>query len=111
MVEDEEMLRLAIAKMLRKEGFTVIEAADGSEALRLAETHGPQLTAMLLDVTLPGIASPEILREVRRLRPDLRVILTSAYSEQKVAATFAEIALPQFLRKPYRFTDILKLLS
>jgi two-component system, cell cycle sensor histidine kinase and response regulator CckA len=97
--------------MLRKEGFTVLEAADGSEAFRMVGVHAAEITAMFLDVTLPGIASPKILREARRLRPDLRVIVTSAYSEQKVAAMSSDLGAHPFVRKPYRLVDFLKVLS
>ena len=79
-VEDEEIQRFAISKMLRKEGFTVLEAPTGSEALATLEIHAAELTVMLLDVTLPGVGSPEIFREARRLSPDLKVIVTSAYA-------------------------------
>jgi len=108
-VEDEEILLFAISKMLRKEGFTVLEAPTGSEALAMLEIHAAELTVMLLDVTLPGVGSPEIFREARRLCPDLTVIVTSAYSEQTVAPMFADLP-HRFLRKPFRITDLLKLL-
>ena len=52
LVEDEEIQRFAISKMLRKEGFTVLEAPTGSEALAMLEIHAAELTVMLLDVTL-----------------------------------------------------------
>ena len=89
----------------------MLEAGEGSEALRLIGAHAAEIMATLLDVTLPGVASPEILREARRLRPDLRVIVTSAYSEQKVAAMFSRLGTPRFIRKPFHLADILKLLS
>jgi CheY-like chemotaxis protein len=78
-------------------------------ALAMLEIHAAELTVMLLDVTLPGVGSPEIFREARRLWPDLTVIVTSAYSEQTVAPMFADLA-HRFLRKPFRITDLLKLL-
>jgi two-component system cell cycle sensor histidine kinase/response regulator CckA len=111
LVEDEEDLRIAVSKMLRKRGFTVLEAVDGRHALEVLRTHMDDLTVILLDVTLPGVASTDVLREVRMLRPDLQVILTSAYGEQKVAAMFAGLGSNRFLRKPYRQTEILKLLA
>ena len=109
-VEDEEIQRSAISKMLRKEGFTVLEAPTGSEALAMLEIHAAELRVMLLDVTLPGVGSPEIFREARRLCPDLTVIVTSAYSEQTVAPMFADLP-HRFLRKPFRITDLLQLLG
>ena len=110
-VEDEEALRLAVSSMLRKAGFAVLEAADGSEAIRMIGIHAAEITEMLLDVTLPGVASTEVLREARRLRPDLRVIVTSAYSQQKVAAMSSDLGTQPFVRKPYHVADIMRLLG
>jgi two-component system cell cycle sensor histidine kinase/response regulator CckA len=111
LVEDEEPLRLAVSKMLRRAGFAVLEAASGSDALIMLQTHTNDVTVMLLDVTLPGIASTEVLREAKRLRPDLLVILTSAYNEESIAAKFAAFAPLPFLRKPYLLTELLTLLE
>jgi two-component system, cell cycle sensor histidine kinase and response regulator CckA len=111
LVDDEESIRRAVSRMLEKEGFTVLNAAAGSEAMEILGIHGTALTAMILDATLPGIPSPEILREARRLRPDMRVIVTSAYSEQKVASMFSRPEGQLFLLKPYLLADVLKLLS
>ena len=110
-VEDEETLRTAISKILRKAGATVMEAAEGSAALDILRSDAGDITAMLLDVTLPGVASTEVLREARRLRPDLRVILTSAYGNEKVSEMFAGLACESFLRKPYRSAEVLRLLA
>jgi PAS domain S-box-containing protein len=111
MVEDEETLRIAVSTMLRKEGFTVLEATDGLAAVKLLRNHAHDLAAMFLDVTLPGLASPDILREAKRLRPDLRVILASAHGEERVSSLFAGLGSQPFLRKPYRLADVLKLLG
>ena len=82
-----------------------------SSAVELLRKHTDDLTAMFLDVTLPGLASPEILREAKRLRPDLRVILASAHGEERVSSMFAGLGSQPFLRKPYRLADVLKLLG
>jgi CheY-like chemotaxis protein len=70
-----------------------------------------EITVMLLDVTLPGMASPEVFREAKQLRPDVRVILTSAYGAERVAAMFAGFGPQPFLRKPYRAAEVLKFLA
>jgi PAS domain S-box-containing protein len=110
-VEDEEHLRLAVSKMLRKEGFTVLEASSGSDALLMLRAHTDEVTVMLLDVTLPGIASTDVLREANRLRPDLPVIITSAYGKESVVAKFPDFGSQVFLRKPYLIADLLTLLE
>jgi CheY-like chemotaxis protein len=97
--------------MLRKRGFTVLEAADVHGALEMLRTHTYDVTVILLDVTLPGVESTEVLREAILLRPDLPVILTSAYGEQKIVEMFDGLVFTRFLRKPYRQAEILKLLQ
>lgn len=110
-VEDEEVMRIAVSRMLQKQGSTVLEAADGFDAVEILRNQMNDITVMLLDVTLPGLASQEVLREARLIRPDLRVIVTSAYSQTKVAAMFAGFGSLPFLRKPYRQADIMGLLG
>ena len=106
MVEDEETLRLAVSKALRKSGFSVMEAGDGSVAMDLLRAHRDEIDVVLLDVTLPGIASREVFEETQRMRPELKVIVTSAYSKETVDASFAGLAVENFIRKPFQLDDI-----
>jgi len=110
-VEDEAVLRLAVSKMLRKKGFRVIEAIDGSSALELVRTHNDEIDAMLLDVTLPGVSSREVLEEARHMRPRLEVILTSAYSRETVDNSFSGLRIARFIRKPFQFDELMRLLQ
>ncbi|HJZ99589.1 MAG TPA: ATP-binding protein, partial [Candidatus Solibacter sp.] len=108
-VEDEPMLLAAVAKMLRQNGFAVMEAQDGSSALERIRT-ADRIDAMLLDVTLPGVSSREVFEEAGRRR-DLVTILTSAYAEQVVKDSFAGLAVDHFLRKPFQIEELLRLLG
>ena len=110
-VDDENVLRLAVSKMLRKGGFQVIEAIDGSSALDLVRTHKDEIDVMLLDATLPGVPSREVFEEARHLRPNLEMILTSAYSRETVDASFAGLPVARFIRKPFRFDHLMHLLE
>jgi DNA-binding NtrC family response regulator len=109
-VEDEDLLRQAVAKMLRKKGFEVLEAANGSTAIDLLRANSDRIDAILLDMTLPGHSSKEVLGEVSRLRPDLKVILTSAYSEEVVRATLSAPQVYGFVRKPFQLSDLVQIL-
>ncbi len=110
-VEDEELLREAVSKLLRRIGFLVVEAGDGSNAIELMRTHKDDLRAVLLDVTLPGISSREVLAEARRLRPDLNVVVTSAYSKESVEASFGGLRIQDFIRKPFHLSEMVRLLD
>ena len=110
LVEDEELLRQGVAKFLRTRGYSVIEAADGSIAIDLIREHRDKLDAVVLDVTLPGLSSREVFEEARRLRPDLKVIVTSAYSKETADASFSGLQVDHFIRKPFQLADMVRLL-
>jgi PAS domain S-box-containing protein len=109
-IEDEETLRITVSKLLRKSGLPVVQACDGPAGLDLLRGQPRDIGVMLLDVTLPGMSSQEVLRQARQLRPDLRVILTSAYSEESVTARFAGEKYDGFIRKPYRLAELTAIL-
>jgi CheY-like chemotaxis protein len=71
-VEDEEQLRLAAAKMLRKSGLDVFEAATGSEAIDLLRARGGKFDVILLDLTIPGSTSQDVVGEASLARPKLQ---------------------------------------
>jgi PAS domain S-box-containing protein len=109
-IDDEEALRLAVAKMLRRRGFSVLEAGDGRTGLVLFRSHADQIDAVILDVTLPGLSGRDVLEELRKAQPAVKVILTSAYGEERtLAAVGGERSLP-YIRKPYRLSDLINLI-
>jgi DNA-binding NtrC family response regulator len=107
-VEDESTLRQAVVTRLRKKGFSVIETSDGSAALEEIRAHDGPIDVLFLDITLPGTPSREVLEEALRLRPETRVIVTSAYTED-LAAESLQRRVERFMRKPYRFSDLMDL--
>ncbi len=82
LVEDEEELRAAVSKMLRRKGFAVFEAMDGRAGVDLFQAHAGEIDVVLLDLTLPGMTGREVLEGLRRLRSDVKVVITSAYSQE-----------------------------
>lgn len=110
-VEDEETLLGAVSKLLQRSGFSVIQARNGSSALELIRDLENRIDAILLDVTLPGVSSRDVLQETNRLRPDMLAILTSAYSRENVTAFLAGLEVDHFIRKPFHIEDLLALLQ
>jgi len=111
MVEDEDNLRIPIARLLRRRGYRVIEAADGPAAIEALEKHADSIDVMLLDLTVPGMRCSEVLAAAGRIRPDMWVVLTSAYSRQTASR---ELVLPNvkgFLRKPYEVNELTRVLA
>ena len=108
-VEDEDPLRWSISKLLQKAGFTVIEAVDGHAALQTIRST-QAIDILLLDITLPGAPSSEVFAQAQQLRPEMKVIVTSAYSEE-VAATSLGVTIEHFIRKPYGLGDLMDILQ
>jgi PAS domain S-box-containing protein len=109
-VEDEGALRQAVAKMLSKTGFAVLEAANGSTAIDVLRSRGGKIDLMLLDMTIPGAPAQEVVAEAARGRPDIRVITTSAYSEEMVADKIHASQILGFIRKPFSLGDVVQII-
>ena len=110
-MEDEDALRAAVAKSLRMRGFSVLEAGDGTAAVKQLHSHGSRIALVLLDVSLPGTPSHEVFDEARALGSGVKVIVTSAYGQDKVAGSFPGVQLEYFIRKPYRLGELVELVS
>ena len=110
LVEDEDVLRAPVAKFLSMRGFRVVEAADGTEALRVVREQKQAIDLVLLDVTVPGAPSGEVFAEIRRISPKTKVVVTSAYGQKMIDAAFPTRQLDSFLRKPYQLADLESLL-
>jgi PAS domain S-box-containing protein len=109
-VEDEEVLRHAVAKALGKHGFAVFEAADGSFAIDFLRANGGEIDAILLDMTIPGASSLEVIAEAVKVRPDIRVVLASAYSQEMFFSATSVPQIKRFIRKPFQLADLVKTL-
>jgi two-component system, cell cycle sensor histidine kinase and response regulator CckA len=101
-VDDEEGVRLVARKTLEKAGFTVMTAEDGRAGVQIFRTHADEIKAVLLDMTMPDISGEEVLRVIRTVRPDVRVVLSSGYNEQETISLFQGRGLAGFIQKPYK---------
>jgi CheY-like chemotaxis protein len=109
-VEDEDSLRQAVVRMLLKTGSKVLEAANGSAAIDLLRVNASRIDMMLLDMTIPGASSQEVIEEAARSRPEIRVILTSAYTQEMVAPSVNFTQVRGFIRKPYELRNLVETL-
>jgi CheY-like chemotaxis protein len=109
LVEDEQALRAAASHMLRKQGFCVMDAADGSSAIDLLRNHSGGIDVVLLDLTIPGRSSDEVVAEAKRICPDIKIVVTTAYARETVTCLDAP-QVKGFIRKPYRIADLVQLL-
>jgi len=100
-VEDEAPVRELIREVLCLHDYQVLEAQDGGEALRRAEHHRGPIDLLILDVMIPGVAGPEIVRRLRDARPAMRVLYMSGYTDDLVGQQGLPRAGRDFLQKPF----------
>lgn len=100
-VDDEEAVRIAATRMIETCGLSVLAASDGDEAIQTFREHRDEIVAVLLDQTMPRMDGEQTLRELRRLSPDLKVILSSGYNELETTDRFAGMGMSAFIQKPY----------
>jgi PAS domain S-box-containing protein len=99
-VDDEELVRRAAKVALEKYGYRVFVAEDGKRAVDLFQTFAPEISAVLLDMTMPGMSGEQTFQEMRKIRSDLPVIASSGYSETEAVARFG-LGIAGFVQKPY----------
>ena len=99
-VEDEDAVRGIAARLLRQRGYEVIEAADGEEALLLAEEHAGQIDMMISDVIMPGLDGPSLLKKARPYLGDAPVMFISGYAESDFSDLLQDETGVSFLPKP-----------
>jgi CheY-like chemotaxis protein len=109
-VEDEDVLRQAVAKTLGKNGFEVFEATDGSSAIDVLRAKRGRIDVILLDMTIPGASSREVVEEAANIKPDIRVVLTSAYSQEMFSDATSIPQIRNFIRKPFQLVNLLNTL-
>ena len=99
--DDEESVCAVGRQILGRVGFNVLTASHGREALETFRAHADDIVCVLLDLTMPHMDGEETFREMRRLRPGVKVLLCSGYNEQEATQRFSGKGLAGFLQKPY----------
>jgi CheY-like chemotaxis protein len=103
LVDDEETVRGIGKEMLQELGFITITANDGREAVEVYKTI-PDITYVILDLTMPHMDGEQCFRELRKINPDVKVIMSSGYNQQEVTQKFVGKGLAGFIQKPYKMS-------
>ena len=102
LAEDESSVRKLIASRLRSDGFHVLEAADGDEALAVGTSQDQSVDLLICDVVMPNRSGTGLARELRKLRPDLPVVFISGFLGDLPRDFLQEFEAAEFLHKPLR---------
>jgi len=107
-VEDETAVRKLACNILHSHGYEVLEAGSSPEALRLAETHGGPIDLLLTDVVMPQMNGRELYRQIASLRPDMKVLYMSGYTDDVIAHHGVLDGQIEFLQKPFTVDGLVR---
>ena len=106
LVEDEPALRTLVVTMLEEEGYLILQAGNGLDAIALAERHRGGIDLLLTDVVMPRMSGPELAQKLRALRPGLEVLFMSGYNDSRLVHRGVEEANVNLLVKPFSPDDL-----
>jgi CheY-like chemotaxis protein len=106
LVEDEANLRYLARQYLEKQGYKVIEAADGAVAMQIAVAHEKVIHLLLTDVIMPGMNGRELAQRIAEIRPNVKILYMSGYTENVIGHNGMLDAGVRLLQKPFNLRDL-----
>ncbi len=106
LVEDEPAVRRATAEFLGLQGYTVLEAKDGVDALAVSKAHTSTIHLVVTDVVMPNMSGGQLARELAQLRPDAKLLFVSGYAGKTVLDHKVVDLETNFLQKPYTLKQL-----
>jgi CheY-like chemotaxis protein len=110
-VDDEAIVRQMARKALERHGYSVLVAYDGLAAIQIFKRHPGKIDLAILDLSMPGMSGEETLPELRKIRPEVKVLVSSGYSEAEAMTVFEGQQISGFVQKPYTAGKIVEMVK
>ena len=108
LVEDETAVRTSVRRLLEWHGYTVLEARNGVDGLRVYQSHSADIDLVLTDVVMPELGGYELVDQLRAERPDLRVVFMSGYAERALTTNGSVPSGTGYLEKPFTVETLMR---
>jgi nitrogen-specific signal transduction histidine kinase/CheY-like chemotaxis protein len=106
LVDDEELVRLAARRILKKIGYNVLMAGSGAEALEMLKSRRSDIGAAIVDLIMPEMDGIAVLKEMIKIAPELPVIISSGYAKEEPSKEIMRLGARAFVEKPYTLKEI-----
>jgi PAS domain S-box-containing protein len=105
-VDDEQLIREMAKRALERHGYTVLLADSGPEAINIFKKDPAEISMVILDLSMPHMSGEEVLPELRKIRPKVKFLVSSGYSEAEAMTLFKGQRVSGFVQKPYTSNDL-----
>jgi CheY-like chemotaxis protein len=109
-VEDEDVLLELLKGMLESNGFRVLTAMDGADAIKIYKARGNEISVVLTDMGLPALGGWDVLEQILQMNPKAKVICASGFLENSIREEMIEAGAVEFIQKPYSYEKLLTLI-
>jgi len=109
-VDDEDMIRELARGTLAETGMKIFDAVNGENAIEIFAEHRDEIDIVFLDVIMPGLKGDEVLKMLRKIKNDVKVIISSGFMSEDQRAKLKELTIDAFLDKPFKHSDLLEAL-
>jgi response regulator RpfG family c-di-GMP phosphodiesterase len=108
LVEDEDMVRNLASELLKENGYTVLEAGGGEEAIRLCRKHKDAIDLLITDVVMPKMSGKNVANQVQMVHPETRVLFMSGYTDEAIVHHGIVDSHIAFIQKPFSETGLMQ---
>jgi signal transduction histidine kinase/CheY-like chemotaxis protein len=110
-VEDEAAMVDLLTNSLSQEGYRVLDATDGVEAINIYQRHRSEIDLVLIDLGLPKVSGLEVIRSIKKLNEDARILVTTGYLEPELKTELVAAGVKDYIQKPYTIPDVVQRIS
>jgi two-component system cell cycle sensor histidine kinase/response regulator CckA len=107
-VEDEKLMLHLLAKIFLQQGYQVMVASDGEQAIEIYRRWRLKIDIVLLDVGLPKMTGWQVLSKMKQENPEVRVVVATGYLEPEKKVHMSRVGVKDFVTKPYRLDQVIK---
>jgi two-component system cell cycle sensor histidine kinase/response regulator CckA len=111
LVEDEPQLMTVAKNLIKALGFMVFEATNGNEALEIFRKNAEYITMVVTDIGMPVMDGYDLIRELKKIKPDLPVIVSTGFADMDVTRRTADLYVAGYLSKPFSFDQLREVLK
>lgn len=111
LIDDEEIIRTMVQSILETLGYQVITAADGQEGIEKLMKNLESISFVILDMIMPKMNGKETFEHIHRIRPELKVIMFSGFTDDEKISTLEEMGIFAFIKKPFKIVELMHILE